>query len=113
MQNFNPDVKFQLDTFDFSQMNLGTMPLVPESPEHTAKCTRDADCDHNTVYTSHAFSPLTKGLPNAQTKDTIDPYGENHPTKHTCVTPPENHTTNEGNSVTSKSLASCIKKGPL
>jgi len=68
MQNINPNVKFQSDTFDFSQINLGTMPLVPESPERTAKHTRDADCDHNTVYTSHASSPLTKGLPNAQTK---------------------------------------------
>jgi len=29
------------------------------------------------------------------------------------ITPPENHATNEGNLVTSKSLASHIEKGPL
>jgi len=113
MQNFNPNVKFQLDTFDFSQMNLETMPLVPQSLECAAKCTRDIDCDHNTVCTSHASSSLTKGLPNAQTKDTIDLYGEDYPAKCTCITPPENHATNEGNSVTPKSLASRIEKRPL
>jgi len=69
------------------------MSLVLESPERTAKCTRDADYDHNT--------------------NTIDPYGEDHPAKHTCVTPLKNYTTNEGNLVTSKSLASRIEKGSL
>jgi len=113
MQNLNPNVKFQLNTFDFSQMNLGTMSLVPESPERATKCTRDADCDYDIVCTSYASSSLTKGLPNAQTKNTIDLYGEDHPTKHTCVTLPKNHATSKGNSVTSKSLASCIEKGPL
>jgi len=86
MQNLNTNVKFQLNTFDFSQMNLGTMSLVPESPERAAKCTRDADCDYDIVYTSYASSSLTKCLPNAQTKNTIDPYGEDHPTKCTCIT---------------------------
>jgi len=113
MQNFNPNVKFQSDTFDFSQMNLGTMPLVPGSPECAAKHTRDADCDHNTVCTSCASSSLTKGLPNAQSKNTIDLYGKDHPAKRTCVTPPKNHATNEGNSVTPNSLASHIEKEPL
>jgi len=41
MQNFDPNIKFQSDTFDFSQINLETMPLVTESPECAAKHTRD------------------------------------------------------------------------
>jgi len=103
IQNFNPNVKFQSDTFDFSQVNLGTMSLIPESPEHATKCTRDVDCDYNTVCTSRAFPSLTKGLLNAQTKDTIDLYGKDYPAKCTCITSPENHATHEDNSVTSKS----------
>jgi len=95
MQNFNPNVKFQSDIFDFSQMNLETMPLVPKSPEHAAKHTRDVDCDCNLVCTSHASSPLTKGLPNAQTKDAIDLYREDHPAKCTCVTLSKKHANEE------------------
>jgi len=87
---------------------------IIESSEHAAKCTRNANYDHNTVCTSHIFSPSTKGLPNMQTKDTndIDLYEEDYSTKHTCITPFRKYTAHKGNSVTLKSLASYIEERP-
>jgi len=94
-------------------MNLETISLVPKSPEHAVKHIRDTDYNCNTVCISRASFSLTKGLPNAQTKNIIDLYEEDYSVKHTCVTLPKNYAANEGNLVTSKSLASCIEKGPL